>query len=313
MSSKLDLAARAAWLSFVKGKTQDEIAAELSVTRTVAQRMVALAVKEGLITFRLNRRLAKSVDVAERLKDALAIESCEIAPAANDLESNRAAVGELAADYISRFLSAQQPQTIAIGRFGGTVLEAVGDIDVPPRSDHVITSIVGNLTRDGRSNRYDVAQRLADKAAIPYYPLPFPVIVDSSDECSFLKTQRNYLKVRDLVSQANVVMSGIGPVNHGAPLVTDGYITHDELDLLLQRGAVGELAGWSFDVQGEPVHTLLDDRVTSMVLARPPTARTVLVTSGNATPVIGAMRGRWANALITDERTGEEILSRLNG
>ena len=48
---KLDLAARAAWLYYIRGRTQDEIATELNVSRQNAQRLVALATAEGLIKF----------------------------------------------------------------------------------------------------------------------------------------------------------------------------------------------------------------------------------------------------------------------
>ena len=40
---KLDLAARAAWLYYVAGKRQDEIAAQLNVSRQAVQRLVSLA------------------------------------------------------------------------------------------------------------------------------------------------------------------------------------------------------------------------------------------------------------------------------
>ena len=56
---RLDLAARAAWLYYVRGRTQDEIAAELNVSRQNAQRLVALAGSEGLVKFRLDQQKKK--------------------------------------------------------------------------------------------------------------------------------------------------------------------------------------------------------------------------------------------------------------
>ncbi|MEO1298709.1 MAG: sugar-binding transcriptional regulator, partial [Cyanobacteria bacterium J06636_16] len=40
---KLDLAARAAWLYYIAGDTQEAIATKLEVSRQAAQRLVALA------------------------------------------------------------------------------------------------------------------------------------------------------------------------------------------------------------------------------------------------------------------------------
>ena len=45
---KLDMAARAAWLYYVSGNTQNEIARKLKISRPAAQRLVALALEKEL-------------------------------------------------------------------------------------------------------------------------------------------------------------------------------------------------------------------------------------------------------------------------
>ena len=54
--SRLDDAARAGWLYYIAGNTQDEIARKLNVSRPTAQRLVSLALTERLITFRRAQR-----------------------------------------------------------------------------------------------------------------------------------------------------------------------------------------------------------------------------------------------------------------
>src|SRR3546814_12759438 len=66
---RLDMAARAAWLYFIGGNTQDEIAAKLGVSRPAAQRLVALAVAETLIRFRPDHQIAGCMELAEALID----------------------------------------------------------------------------------------------------------------------------------------------------------------------------------------------------------------------------------------------------
>ncbi|MDZ7927118.1 MAG: MarR family transcriptional regulator [Agrobacterium sp.] len=46
---RLDDAARAGWLYYVAGRTQDEIAAAMGISRQSAQRLVSLSVAEGLV------------------------------------------------------------------------------------------------------------------------------------------------------------------------------------------------------------------------------------------------------------------------
>ena len=47
-TTRLDDAARAGWLYYVAGNTQDEIARKLGVSRQTAQRLVAMALAERL-------------------------------------------------------------------------------------------------------------------------------------------------------------------------------------------------------------------------------------------------------------------------
>ncbi len=56
--SRLDDAARAGWLYYIAGNTQDEIAKRLKVSRATAQRLVSLCLSERLITFRLEHPIA---------------------------------------------------------------------------------------------------------------------------------------------------------------------------------------------------------------------------------------------------------------
>ena len=53
-TTRLDDAARAGWLYYMAGNTQDEIARKLGISRQSAQRLVTLAVTERLIKMRLD-------------------------------------------------------------------------------------------------------------------------------------------------------------------------------------------------------------------------------------------------------------------
>ena len=67
-SRRLDDAARAGWLYYVAGNTQDQIAAKLGVSRQTAQRLVSLAVSEGLIKVRVDHPIANCLDLAAKLQ-----------------------------------------------------------------------------------------------------------------------------------------------------------------------------------------------------------------------------------------------------
>src|SRR6201985_2076066 len=78
--SRLDDAARAGWLYFIAGHTQDEIAKRLKVSRATAPRLVSLCLSERLITFRLEHPIAACMDLATRLAEKFNLRSCEVVP-----------------------------------------------------------------------------------------------------------------------------------------------------------------------------------------------------------------------------------------
>lgn len=74
---KLDLAVHAAWLYYIAENTQEEIAAKLNVSRQAAQRLVALAVSEKLIKFRLDHPLSECIALALSRSDKFDLSLCK--------------------------------------------------------------------------------------------------------------------------------------------------------------------------------------------------------------------------------------------
>ena len=101
---KLDLAARAAWLYYVAGKRQDEIAEQLNVSRQAVQRLVSLAMSEGLIRVRGDHPIAAGLDLAAKLRSRFALDLVEVVPSRPDAPSTTLGVAEAAAAECERRL-----------------------------------------------------------------------------------------------------------------------------------------------------------------------------------------------------------------
>src|SRR5271167_4063502 len=90
-TTRLDDAARAGWLYYVAGNTQDEIARKLGVSRQTAQRLVSLAMSERLIKVRLDHPIARCMELSAALRQRYDLFYCEVAP--TDPTSTSAALG----------------------------------------------------------------------------------------------------------------------------------------------------------------------------------------------------------------------------
>src|SRR5471030_2590448 len=90
-NDRLDDAARAGWLYYIAGNTQDEIARKLGVSRQTAQRLVSLSISQKLIKVRLDHPLATCLELASRLRDKYELEFMEVVP--TDPQSTSDTVG----------------------------------------------------------------------------------------------------------------------------------------------------------------------------------------------------------------------------
>ncbi|HWL68394.1 MAG TPA: sugar-binding transcriptional regulator [Geminicoccus sp.] len=306
---RLDMAARAAWLYYDKGRTQDQIAAELRVSRQIVQRLIALAQSERLIRFQLVHPLSDCIELAERLKDRFELQYCEVALNELGTTEDIPSVGLLAALHLETVLQQKAPLTIAIGN-GKAMREVSRRLRPMSRPQHKCVSLMGNLTRDGRASHYDVVTWLSERIGAQCYPLPMPVVTGSREEREVLQAQPGYQTLRSLVGEASLLMMGIGYWGPEASLYVDGFITAAETGQAMERGAVGELLGRAIDADGRIVDAAYHPRLTSFALRPPPDRPTIIVASGtNRAPAVeAAFRGHLANGLITDENTARLIL-----
>jgi DNA-binding transcriptional regulator LsrR (DeoR family) len=309
---RLDDAARAGWLYYIAGNTQDEIARKLGVSRQTAQRLVSLAVTEKLIKVRLDHPLANCLALSKRLKDAFGLESVEVVPSDPDSKSNTQGIAEAAAAELERYLESQHPTIVAIGTGQAlrAIAEQVSPMDCP---QHKIVSLVGNIAPDGSATIFEVASRIGDRVRAPYYPMPLPVIATTVQEKKALIGQKSARNVVDLAEQADVSFVGIGTIAEDAALLRDGFVKADEIRSLMRAGAVGEIIGWAFDANGKLIEGLTNDRVLSVPLQSP--AKRKVIGVSMAVPrlkaIKGALAGRLVNGLITNERMAELLLKSI--
>lgn len=301
---KLDMAVRAAWMSWVGGLTQDEIAREMGVSRQTAQRLVAQAMAAGVVKVRIDHPLADCLDLGQRLKDRFGLRMAVIAPDAG----GRSAVAMQAAELIETQLARTRPLTLAIGT-GRMLRAAVGQMRRVDCPQHRIVSLTGNIARDGSAAYYNVLYTLSELVTAHSYPLMVPVIAASSDEREALHRQPGISRVMQMAAEAETAIIGLGDLGPEAPLRVDKFLSLDEVSALTARGAVGEILGRPFDIDGRLLP--LDGRVASAPMPAVGRALVVAVCHGPAkhAPILGALRGRRINGLICDEATARWLLA----
>ncbi|MGY3529936.1 sugar-binding transcriptional regulator [Bradyrhizobium sp. B097] len=309
--SRLDDAARAGWLYFIAGHTQDEIAKMLQVSRASAQRLVSLCLAERLITFRLEHPIAACMELASRLKERFDLVHCDVVPSDPAAPLSNAGIAERSANLLELTLRSETPVIVALGT-GRAVRAAVERVSPIERPDHQIVSLVGNISADGSASFYDTVGRLADRTGARHYPMPLPFLMSSEDERNRMIRIDPIARVRAVAAKADLRLIGIGQMDQKAQVHVDGFVTREELLEMMRLGAVGEVTGWAYDAKGRLIKGGTNKRLTSIPPQIPAVSTTIAAAVGAAkVPSIkAALAGRVINGLITDEATARAVLDR---
>src|SRR5215471_8090977 len=279
--SRLDDAARAGWLYFIAGYTQDEIAKMLQVSRASAQRLVSLCLAERLITFRLEHPIAACMELASRLKDRFDLAHCEVVPADPAAPQATAGIAERCANLLDMTLRSETPVIVALGT-GRAVRAAVERVTLIERPNHQIVSLVGNISADGSASFYDTVGRLADRTGARHYPMPLPFLMSSEDERNKMGRIEPIAKVKAIATKADLRLVGIGQMDQKAQVHVDGFVTREELSEMMRLGAVGEVTGWAYDAKGRLIKGGTNKRLTSIPPQVPAQAITIGAALGQA-------------------------------
>jgi len=306
---RLDDAARAGWLYYVAGNTQDEIARKMQISRQSAQRLVAIAITEKLVKVRLDHPISRCLDLSEALKDRFGLRFCEVSPSDPESQSTTLGIANAAAAELERYLIRKEPMIVAMGT--GEELRATAEqLRTMECPQHKLVSLVGNIAPDGSASLLDAVSRAAEIVHAPYYPMPCSVIAASKAERDSINAQRNIRQVIELAQSADVTFVGIGSMVEDAPLVKDGFVTIADMRAMMALGSAGEITGWAYDDDGNMIKGITNDRVVGVPPRRNSKTNIIGVSMepGRLRAIRAAMRGHLINGLITNDAMAENLL-----
>jgi len=314
----LDLATRAAWLSYIGGYTQGDIARRLDVSRAKAHRLIALAHDRGLVKVFIEGAPAECIAFEEVLVRRFGLRNCIVAPAlgqARDGDGEFAAVGAAAARFLHRMLFGLEADAlVGVGK-GRSLAAAIARMPTLKRPDLRFVSVSGSLTRKLSANPFDVVQRLVERSGGEGYFLPVPYLAASAAEKEVLLAQKSVQDMLALARQADVFVIGIGTLERDAHIRQVGMVSEDEWNELRGVGAIGDIMGSFIDIEGRPVDSPVNGHALGLGTADLRGRRVVAVVAGNgkAKAVLGALRTGIVTDLVVSETAARWIADAVGG
>jgi DNA-binding transcriptional regulator LsrR (DeoR family) len=144
------------------------------------------------------------------------------------------------------------------------------------------------------------------------YYINAPFLVDSRETAKDLLANRGIAETLALAGHCDVALLGVGSIEpmHSS-FYRAGYVALRELKSLKRQGAVGDVCGLHFDSRGKATGSAFSNRlvgISEKALRGIPVRIGVAGGEGKSAPVLGALRGRYINVLVTDEGVAKTLL-----
>ncbi len=308
------LAIRAAWLSFVGGRTQGEIAKQLGMSPAKVHRLIAHAQKAGYVKFQIEGRPLECLELEDQIARHFNLNSCVIAPelGGGDMDSAIRAVGMSAAHVLSGIVSAPTVRRIGVG-MGRTLKSAVEAMGKINRPDLEIMSISGSLTRTLAANPYDIVQRMQERTGGEGYYLPVPYFAENREEKEMFLGQRSVQDLMERARHSDVFIVGIGSVEKEGHLIERGMISKEEQAGLLKSGAVSDLMGRFLTIEGKIADVSLGDCAVGLHFNEVRGTRLIALAGGESKcdAALAALRAGVITDLVADEGLARALSSKV--
>ncbi|KQZ81308.1 sugar-binding protein [Mesorhizobium sp. Root157] len=302
-----DLNVKTAWLYYVEGLTQEQIAAKLNVSRVKVMRTLAACTAEGVVVTTINAETAGQVALERALEKRWKLDAAVVVPTPSGTEHLEKAIGHAVALYLGEQM--QDGMTLAIG--GGATLHASLAFMARRqlRSASVI-GLVGSLPHSQWINPSIVAAKVAEVFGVDSYQITAPVMVHDPALRDLLWAQPELLDVRQRAAGADIALITVGEVSPDATIFRHAIAPAALIPSLKAKGAVANILSYFIDAAGKLVEHEVNDRVMAIGLDVVSAVPNVVLAAGGRHKIAAiraALKAVDANVLITDSETAKAL------
>ena len=303
------LAINVAKLYYRSDFSQQKIAQELGVSRPSISRLLQYAKDKGYVNIQIVDPVEDMSIMEQRLKDKLHLKDVKIASSTiNDEEEIKKYISIAAAQYLDGII--KDGDIIGVG--WGTTLYNMSQalISRSIKGSQVVQLEGGLSNSEWNSYSREILENFANNFNTVAQYLPLPVIFDNKATKEQVDKDRYIKRILELGRHANIALFSVGTVRPNALFFRLGYTDIQEQEKI-QRTSAGDICSRFFDVEGRVCNRDLDERTVGITLSELRDKEYSIMISGGEgkiNAIKAALRGRYANVLITDQFTGKALL-----
>jgi deoxyribonucleoside regulator len=305
---KVNLLVNIARLYYEHNYSQQMIAEKLNISRPYVSKLINEAKERGIVEIRIFDPYESETQIEIDLKNKFGLNRVIVVPSikGSDVLSS---IGKAAARYLDTIIKDND----IIGVAWGTTLYSFSE-QIIKRDDLkniVVVQLCGGISNIEK-NIYanEIPKKIADAYKGTPYILPLPAVLNSINVTDAIMKEKNIKCVLELANKANIAVFTMGPFGYEGALARAGYLDMGDVDELVRKGAVGDICTRIIDEEGNICDKDLNRRTIAVELTelKKKEHRIGIAVGLNRIKCIyAALKGGYANVLVTDEATASEL------
>lgn len=310
--NELRLIARVAQMYHIEHKRQAEIAATMHMSQATVSRMLKRAEQEDIVRTTVIPPPGTFADLEKALRERYALTEAIVIDCSEDRDGAiMARIGEAAAHFVE--ITLRQDEVIGVSSWSQTILRMVDNIHPlkGAKARYVVQILGGMGDASVQIHATQLTARLARLTGGEPRLLLVQGITSSREAKLVMLADPVVRESIDLFGRLSLAIIGIGSVQPSELLALSGNVfSRQEIAMLQDAGAVGEISYRFYDADGKPVETPLNERVIGISLDDLRRADRVMALAGGESKtkaIAGALRLGIIDVLVTDKFTAARL------
>jgi deoxyribonucleoside regulator len=301
---------RIAWMYYVEGLTQNEIADKLGIGRVTVVRNINEALRQREVKIWIEGEVAECLELEGQLKKVFGFREAVVVPEPSNPANTTKAIGVAAGMYITDNLT--DDMSIGVG-WGATLYESLQTLAPRELENVQVISLLGGIVQARRYNPSEFAWQFARMVGADCYLLAAPAVVDSAETKEALIERCGLRDVLRRAERLDMAVLSVGVTAPDSTAFRFGFLSDEDRVALVRLGAVGDILYNFYDRNGKLVDHPINQRVISLPLEQlRDVPKRIIASGGNdkINSLLGAIKLIDCNVLITNEATARELLIR---
>lgn len=317
MNSKFDvsLMVKVAQMYYANGMKQEEIAGQLSISRSLISMILTEAREAGIVEINIRNPLVNNDELSESFKAMFGLKDCVIIPTA---VQDAGTLRRLVAQRAVQIFNSKAADSVSVGiAWGRTCYEFVNSYkpDENIKDMNIISLIGGSNQTAAYFQVNEMVRQFAEKVNGTPYFIHAPALAATMEERELYMKSPSMQVLIEKWEKLDMVLCGIGTLPGINESERETYTgEYDIYRQLEEKKVVGDICARYFNINGEFIKDDHYSRVIGIPVESLRNAKTVIcMASGTekAMSILGALRTGNIDIFICDEQTAKTVMKNI--